>query len=73
MQAQADVDYFLAIADRALDAAETQRLRAGTLHAYRWRYILSGAEHPRFGEILTSLVTPEQGQRIGQALAPLAG
>jgi len=72
MQARADVDYFLAVTPRVFDAAETERLRNGILAAYRWQYILSGAQHPRFGEILGSLITPEQGQRIGQALAPLS-
>ncbi len=41
--------------------------------AYRWQYILSGAQHPRFVDILGSLITAEQGERISQALAPLAG
>ena len=36
-------------------------------------YILSGAQHPRFGEILSSLITAEQGERVGLALAPLMG
>ena len=41
------------------------------LRAYRWQYILSGAQHPRFVEILGSLITAEQGQKVMQALAPL--
>ena len=48
------------------------RLQTGVLQAYRWQYILSGAQHPRFGEILGSLITPAQSQRVVQALLPLA-
>jgi len=73
LQAQADVGYFLAIAPRAFDGEQIARIQAGTLRAYRWQYILSGAQHPRFGEILGELTTEDQMQRISQALAPLVG
>jgi hypothetical protein len=72
-QAAADVTYFLQIAGGRFTTAEVERLHAGVLRAYRWQYILSGAQHPRFGEILGSLITVAQGQRITQALAPLMG
>ncbi len=71
-QAEADVGYFLTIAAGQYDAEQTERLRAGVLRAYRWQYILSGAQEPRFVAILGRLVTPEQGERIAHALAPLA-
>jgi hypothetical protein len=70
VQAAADADYFLGVCDR-LSAAEAARVRASLLAAYRYQYILSGAQHPRFGAILGELVTPAQMQRIGAALAPL--
>jgi hypothetical protein len=73
MQAAADVSYFLQMRGRGFDPEQVERLRAGVLRAYRWQYIVSGAQHPRFGEILGRLITPEQGQRVGQALAPLMG
>ena len=73
MQAAADVTYFLTVCAGRLDAEQVERVRAGVLRAYRWQYILSGAQHPRFGEILGGLITAEQGQRVGQALAPLMG
>jgi hypothetical protein len=73
VQAPADADYFLAHCGRALAPAEVERLRAGVLKAYRWQYIVSGVKEPRFGEILGGMITPEQSQRIGAALAPLVG
>jgi hypothetical protein len=46
-------------------------VRAGVLKAYRWQYIVSGVEDARFMDILGSMITPEQADRIGKALAPI--
>jgi P-aminobenzoate N-oxygenase AurF len=70
-QSEADLAYFLQV--RPEHANHAERLRAGVLSGYRWQYILSGAQHPRFVQILGSLITAEQGERIGKALAPLMG
>jgi len=74
-QAAADVDYFLDLvqeeADDSWDAAQIQRLHEAVLRAYRWQYILSGAEHPRFLALLGELLTEEQLARIRAALASL--
>jgi hypothetical protein len=70
-QAQADADYGAATCGRTLSEAEQQALHAGILKAYRWQYILSGAQHPPFVKALSSLITPAQGQRIQAALATL--
>jgi hypothetical protein len=70
-QAQADADYGAATCGRSLSEAEQQALHAGILKAYRWQYILSGAQHPPFVKALSSLITPEQGQRIHAALATM--
>ena len=70
-QAQADADYGAATCGRSLSEAEQQALHAGILKAYRWQYILSGAQHPPFVKALSSLITPEQGQRIHTALATM--
>ena len=40
------------------------------LKAYRWQYIVTGVQEPRFAEVLKALVTPAQMQRILLALAP---
>jgi hypothetical protein len=70
-QAQADATYGAATCGRTLSEAEQQALHAGILKAYRWQYILSGAQHPPFVKALSSLITPAQGQRIQAALATL--
>ncbi len=70
-QAAADVEYFTAIAGRGFTAEERRALDAGVLRAYRWQYIGSGVEHPHFMRLLTSLTTPAQMTRIGEALAPI--
>jgi hypothetical protein len=71
IQASADAHYFLRIVGRAFGPEQAQRLQAGLLGAYRWQYIVSGVQDPRFSETLASMVTGEQGQRIAAALAPL--
>lgn len=70
-QAPVDVEYFVANCERRFTPAETERLQAGVLRAYRWQYIVSGVQSPRFGEVLGNLITPEQSQRIAAALGPI--
>ena len=70
-QAVADTHYFVELCGRPLNAAEVEAVRAGMLAAYRWQYILSGVQEPRFAEIIAGLVTDKQGARIAEALAPL--
>jgi hypothetical protein len=71
VQAEADTNYFAAVCGRSFTAGEAARLRAGVLKAYRWQYIVSGVEDPRFTGILGDMITPEQSARIGAALAPI--
>jgi hypothetical protein len=71
MQTGADVDYFLRICGRSLDKPQVARLHDATLRAYRWQYIVSGVQDPRFQKILGGMVTQPQMQRIGAALAPI--
>jgi hypothetical protein len=70
-QAAADTHYFVETCGRPLGASEVERIRATVLGAYRHQYIVSGVKDPRFTVILGSLITPEQGARIGAALAPI--
>jgi hypothetical protein len=67
-QTKADVDYFLKVRNPLLGKGEIDRIRDGVLKAYRWQYIFSGGEHPRFGTALGSLITEAQGKRINNAL-----
>ena len=73
IQAAADADYFLKICGRPLTGEQQTQVRAGVLKAYRWQYIVSGVEDPRFMEVLGSMITPAQADRIGKALAPIVG
>jgi hypothetical protein len=71
VQARADASYFAATCGRAVDGAEARAIEAAFLEAYRWQYIHSGAQHPQFGKVLSSLITEKQGQRIQAALATI--
>jgi hypothetical protein len=70
-QAKADAGYFAATCGRVVDEAEARAIAAAFLKAYRWQYIHSGAQHPHFGKVLSSLITKNQGGRIKAALATL--
>jgi hypothetical protein len=72
-QSGADAEYFLFTAGRPFASADAAAIRATMLRAYRWQYIVSGVQDPRFNEVLGSMITPAQAERIGAALAPLLG
>jgi hypothetical protein len=71
LQAGADASYFLEVSGRQFTPAQQERVRAGILKAYRWQYIVSGIEEPRFKAILGDMITSEQADLIRQALAPI--
>ena len=71
VQAAADADYFLQQMGRKLSATQVEQVRDGVLKAYRWTYIVTGVQEPRFAEVMATMVTPGQMERIGKALAPL--
>jgi hypothetical protein len=50
-------------------ADEARAIEAAFLAAYRWQYIHSGARHPHFTKVLSSLISESQGQRNQGALA----
>jgi hypothetical protein len=70
-QAKADAGYFTVKCTRAIDEGEARAIEAAFLKAYRWQYIHSGAQHPHFGKVLSSLITEDQGRRIQAALGTL--
>lgn len=70
-QAQADANYFIAIAGTPFTGAQRERIAATVLKAYRWQYIVSGVMEPRFQKTLFALLDEEQAARIHTALAPL--
>jgi hypothetical protein len=71
-QAADDNDYFARTCGRQLSAPEERMVQQTMLEAYRFQYILSGAQHPHFASTLASLTTPAQIQRIHEAPASLA-
>lgn len=71
VQAAEDARYFATSVTRVLAADERARLNRDLLAAYRWQYILSGAEHPVFLDVLTGLIDENQAKRIMAALSTL--
>ena len=70
-QAAADADYFLSTCRRDFSSAEAAEIHATVLSAYRWQYIVSGAQSPRFTALLGDLLNDTQRQRVATALAPI--
>ena len=70
-QSTADAEYFFRICGRGLGASERQQVKDGLLKAYRWQYIVTGVQEPRFASLLGRLVSAPQAERIGAALAPI--
>ena len=71
VQSAADTYYLAEICGRPMTATEVETVKATVLAAYRYQYIVSGVQIPRFGELLNGMITPAQGERIGAALAPI--
>jgi hypothetical protein len=71
LQAVEDTRYFLENCGRSISESEQQAVSRTILNAYRWQYIVSGAQHRPFQRVLGDLITEAQAQRIGKALAPL--
>ena len=74
MQASADSKYFAfvtAMRGHPMSKQESDAVERGVLKAYRWQYIVSGAQHPHFMEVLTGLATEAQRLRIQNAVATL--
>jgi hypothetical protein len=67
-QSKADVEYFLKYSVSSLDNGEIKRMKDCVLRAYRWQYIFSGVEHPRFKTALGNLITKAQDERLTKAL-----
>jgi len=72
-QAAADTLYFVEVCSRPLTPKELDAVKTTVLAAYRWQYIVSGVQGKRFRDVLGSMITPQQGERIGAALVPIAG
>jgi hypothetical protein len=71
VQAANDARYFASACGRHLNPAELGSVEQGIMKAYRWQYIISGAQHPPFVKVLTELTTEAQRARISAALSTL--
>jgi hypothetical protein len=71
-QSEADVVYFRENIERSINEEQIGKLKSGVHQAYRWQYIFSGVEHPRFISMLESLTTDAQRKRLTDALATLS-
>lgn len=71
IQAKQDAQFFVANCDRAFTSSEMEAIHQAILKAYRWQYIISGVQVPQFGKVLSSMISPAQGERIQQALTTL--
>jgi len=71
VQARQDAEYFAGNCDRAFSSEELAAVHQTVLEAYRWQYIVSGVQVPRFGQVLSGLINSEQAERIGAALATI--
>jgi len=69
--AASDRDYFLRAAGRIYSAEQSKAIGDAFLAAYRYQYIVSGVQDKRFQEIIGGMITAQQGERIGAALAPI--
>jgi hypothetical protein len=68
VQASADAAYLVQACGGVRAGLPPHRVEGGLLKAYRWQYIVSGIENPRFARVLLDLVTPAQLERIQAAL-----
>ncbi|MCG6872333.1 MAG: hypothetical protein LJE84_08580 [Gammaproteobacteria bacterium] len=73
LQAQSgeDARYFLENCEQSFSAEKARRIEREILKAYRWQYIFSGVQLPRFQQVLARVTTDGQRERIGAALATL--
>jgi hypothetical protein len=71
LQAAEDARYFVESCGRVVAPDERRALNQVVLKAYRWQYILSGAQDVRFMHVLDELITGAQFGRITAALATL--
>ena len=72
-QAQVDARYFASNAGRRFDEQQVLAISSTMLAAYRWQYITTGVQDPRFLAVIGPMLNSAQGIRIQDALAPILG
>ena len=71
IQSEHDTNYFVGNCGRVFSSEEVEDIHNTILKAYRWQYIFSGVEGPRFFKVLSRFINEDQAQRIGNALETL--
>jgi hypothetical protein len=71
-QATSDAAYFLEASRGSHAPSRATQIERLFLDAYRWQYILSGTSLPRFQNVLGSMISSQQLERIVSALDTLA-
>jgi hypothetical protein len=69
-QIQMDIDALERAARRTFSAEEREEIRTHQRRSYRWTFIVSGLEHPKFVQIVNDL-TRAGGQKIASAARAL--
>jgi hypothetical protein len=69
-QAGADTRYFLESNGRAQEGSEAECVGHVLRDAYRWQYIDSGVQHPRYIGLLNPMLSEKQMHNFNVALAP---
>lgn len=69
LQAGADAAWFIRVAGQGFSPFEQQQIGATLLAAYRWQYIHSGANSPRFQQVLQRMLAPADLAHLRDALA----
>ena len=70
-QSSSDAEYFGMTCGRSLGTEAFEAVKVGLFKAYRYQYILSGAQHPHFLKVLGGLIDDDQSKRIEAAVASL--
>jgi len=71
VQSKADAEYFFQICDEQYSTEQCIAVENKLLEAYRWQYIISGVQEPRFQKALGNMINQQQLETIQHALATL--
>ena len=70
-QTELDIDALQAASGRTFTDAERDEIRTHQLRSYRWTFLVSGLQHPKFVEIVEQL-TADGAHKLDQAATALS-
>ncbi len=68
-QVELDIEALERRANRSFSEAERSEIRAGQQRAYRWTFLVSGLQHPKFSQIVAELTEAGSDKLAAAALA----